>query len=102
MSNQFDRRMTAEAADHYMALGARREDIRGYVEQIKAKPNLCLLPASGDGYVFMRVAGKLNKYSVKSLIYYVMEGRVPAFKPCPCKNAGCINPYHQAVRVEKA
>jgi hypothetical protein len=94
MTNQFSERIKPEVLAEYMARGKDRQNILGYCEQITSKPGLCLLP-SGSSYLYFRIAGKLHKLGVRSLVYYAMHQKSPVFWPCQCKNKACINPYHQ-------
>lgn len=97
-SNQFtsdpDRRLSL--FEDYMARGSQAQMIRDTVKHLSTVPNLCLLP-TGPSVLFMRVAGKLHKLSVKGLVYYAATGLAPTFGPCTCNNPGCINPAHQNV-----
>lgn len=94
MPNQFSHRVETELLADYMVRGGQRERIKVYVDQVKEKAGMCLLP-DGDPYVYMRVAGKLRKLSIRSLVYYVVQGKAPTFWQCACKNKSCINPNHQ-------
>lgn len=94
MGNQFNDRVDAGLLSEYLARGTQRQKVRQYIAQLQAVPDLCLLP-EGSSYLFMRVAGKLRKMSVRSLVYYAMHGKTPVFWPCACKNKSCINPAHQ-------
>lgn len=93
--NQFTHRVEPELLEAYLVRGGQRDRITAYVEQVTAKPGLCLAP-DGENYVYMRVAGKLRKISVRSLVYYAIHRKTPTFWPCGCKNKGCINPNHQS------
>lgn len=94
MPNQFSHRVEPEALAAYLVRGGQRDQVKVYVEQVKSKPGVCLLP-DGDPYVYMRDAGKLRKLSIRSLVYYAIHGNAPTFWQCGCKNKSCINPNHQ-------
>lgn len=94
MPNQFGHRIDTGLLAAYLVRGSKRDRVCDYVEQVVAKPNLCLLP-DGDPYVYMRDAGKLRKLSIRSLVYYAIHGKAPTFWQCSCKNKSCITPNHQ-------
>lgn len=94
MPNQFDRRVDTALLAEYMVRGNNRDKILEAVEFFKEKPGMCMVPTDAH-VVYMRVAGRLKKFSIKTLVYYAMRGEAPTFHQCSCKNVRCINPWHQ-------
>lgn len=94
MPNQFDRRMDTALLAEYMERGPHRDKVLEAVAYLREKPGMCLVPSDATSY-YMRVAGKLKKFSIRTLVYYAMRGEAPLFHQCSCKNNSCINPWHQ-------